>query len=169
MPGSLIGGQGAQHTLLGPLLRWRWLEGTPRIRGFCCVEPAGIATARSFPPASGDQGAHHTLIGPWNVDPVRPGIGVEIDPPFLRERQCLSGLFWTGGGDEGRGHDRAGAPRVLRARAVDQGDLPGAPRLAQHGAEDPEERRDGVRLRAERAAAAEDRAVGKRSSTGCCR
>jgi hypothetical protein len=37
-------------------------------------------------------------------------------------------------GDEGRGYDRAGAPRVLRARSVDQGDLPGAPGLAQHGA-----------------------------------
>ncbi len=78
-------------------------------------------------------------------------------------RQCLSGGYGRVAEDEGRGHDRAGASRVLRARSVDQGDLPGAPRLAQHGSEDPAERGDGVRVRAKRAAATEDRAVAGRT------
>ena len=46
---------------------------------------------------------------------------------------------------------------------------PRAARLAEHGAQDPAQRGDGVRVRAERSAAAEDRARGGRSSIGSWR
>lgn len=60
----------------------------------------------------------------------------------------------TGGrGYEGRGYSRASAPRVRRTGPDDQGDPLGASRLAQHRLEDHPQRRDGVRVRAQRPAA----------------
>jgi hypothetical protein len=75
--------------------------------------------------------------------------------------QCFRGTIGSRDWDAGCGDDRQDPARVFRPEEGDQGDLPGAEGFAEDRAAGGARRGDGVRLRAEGAAAAEDRAVAR--------
>ena len=65
------------------------------------------------------------------------GIGVQKLTPVLRHTALAVLLIWTGRGGMKGVDTIPRLPRVLCARPVDQGALPGAARLREHRPEDP--------------------------------